>query len=379
MINRNLSKAIDRFDLETYVEETFTIQRRVLSNQSEIHVNCFAPNGCAGSDYKQHLYINVETKRWYCHKCGFGNSQEQPGTNSLVHFLSVLEGVPPVVIVERLLDTVEPTTDEDLYETLIRMFYEDPEPDPEPRILDLPRTVQPLRARGITSAKYYKYITERGFSLADLESLDVRFVVKHPFPRREGQKREFAWKWRVVFPIYDLEGRCRSAVGRSITDKQEFNWAAWPEHDTRDLLWPLGHWKLDKWVPISDVSTLVLTEGVPDAHAVNRLTSFRSLCTFGKKISEPQMDLISQIGIKKIILAWDRDAKVQIRRAVKKLSTRFEVAVFPFLSKGWHEFDFGDVLAGRMNDQKQATQLMVEELNNSISAESPEYCAWVID
>lgn len=375
----DLQRAIEIFDLESYVEETFDF-RRVVSNQEEIQINCFSPNGCAGSDYHRHLYVNVEKKRWCCHKCGYGDGREQPGTGNMVTFLADAEGEHKAVIINRLLNTVVPTPSADLEDVLAKAFADqDPqEKIEEKRVITFPKEIYPLREVGSASTNYRKYILNRGFTLTDLAALDTRYVIKYAFPLREGQKHSFEWKWRAVFPIYDLEGECRSAVGRSITKKQENAWANWPNSDIRNVIWPLGRWDNGVWVPLARCRVVVLVEGIMDAHAVNTLTGFQALCTFGKKLSTPQLDLLSDLGVEVVILAWDRDAKSQIRHAVKRLSGRFEVYVFPFRAQGWCDFDFGDVLARTMDDHERATGILLEELNDPLSIESPEFCAWVI-
>jgi hypothetical protein len=372
----DLRRAIELFDLETYVEETFDY-RKVVSNHEEYQINCFSDE-CGGSDYHRHLYINVDKKRWVCFKCGYGDHREQPGTSSLVRFLADAEGEHKAVIINRLLNIVVPTPSTDLREVLAKAFEDQEEEVQEKRVISFPKQIYKLRDVGSASTSYRNYILNRGFTLTDLAALDTRYVVKYAFPLKEGQKRSFEWKWRVVFPVYDLEGECRSAVGRSITKKQENAWANWPDSDIRDVVWPLGHWDGGKWVPLQHCRCVVLTEGVMDAHAVNSLTDLRALCTFGKKLSDPQMDLLTDVGAERIILAWDRDAKSQIRRAVKRLSKRFEVFVFPFRAPGWRDFDFGDVLARTMDDHKQAADIMADELYHPLSVESPEFCSWVI-
>lgn len=372
----DLRRAIDLFDLETYIEETFHY-RKVVSNQEEYQINCFSPNGCNGSDYKRHLYVNVDKKRWVCFRCGYGDHREQPGTSNLIQFLADAEDVHKAVIINRLLNLVVPTPSTDLRELLTNALEPTVE-ERQKRIIDFPKEIYLLRSTGRLSKNYRKYILNRGFTLTDLAELDTRYVIKYVFPKEEGQKRTFEWKWRVVFPVYDLEGRCRSAVGRSITAKQKNAWANWPNSDIRDVVWPLGHWDNSKWVPLQKCRSVVLTEGVMDAHAVNTLTEHRALCTFGKKLSQPQMDLLMDIGAERVILAWDRDAKSQIRRAVRRLSSCFEVFVFPFRSQGWRNFDFGDVLEGTMDDPQVAVDALVQELANPLSIESPAFCAWAI-
>jgi hypothetical protein len=224
-------------------------------------------------------------------------------------------------------------------------------------------------------------VYQRGFTDIDLILFDVRYIVKHEFFKKENGK-PFEWKWRVVFPIPDTKGNIRSAVGRSITPKQENAWSAWPNADTKDLLWPLGSWtKNGKWKVWSphEFKKVILTEGIFDAHAVNVLTPNMSLCTFGKKISDDQMELLSQLGVKEVVLAWDMDAKEQIKRAVGKLNGRFDnVFVFPFRHSGWKEFDFGDVLAKKMVDHAAAREILIDELSHLINTNSLEYCSWIL-
>jgi hypothetical protein len=341
-----------------------------------MQINCFSPGGCGGTDYNQHLYVNVAKKQWYCHKCGYGDSRQQFGSGSLVRFIADAEKKPFSVIIERLLGTVVPTPDEDLAEYLQRAFNPQPEEVEGPRKIKLSGATKKLRAG--TGGPYRDYVFQRGFTDVDLILFDVRYIIRHEFFKKENGK-PFEWKWRVVFPIPDIEGKVRSAVGRSITPKQENAWSAWPNADTKDLLWPLGTWdSTSMWRPYSMVKKVVLTEGVFDAHAVNSLTFDFSLCTFGKKISDDQIELLTQLGVEEVVLAWDMDAKEQIKRAVGKLNGRFDVFVFPFEDFGWKEFDFGDVLAKRMEDHVAARKVLINELSRPISTDSLEYCSWIL-
>lgn len=375
-MKRDLAKAVEHFNLEEYIEDNFSSARRVNSNQEEIQINCFAPGGCGGSDRHRHLYVNVTKKQWYCHKCGYGDSRQQSGTGSLVRFIADAEKKPYSAVIEMLLGMVVPTPDENLTDYLLRAF------NPhlvEPKkitnkYIELPAEVKKLTPH--SKGNYLGFAIARGVDYLDLTMHDIRYVEHYQFPQEEGEK-PFAWRWRVIFPVFDLEGKMRTAVGRTISKKEKYAWAAWPGSEPAENLWPLGFWSpyKNEWTPCDYRDEhVVLTEGVFDAHAVNSLTSYYSVCTFGKKISDDQIQLLQKAGVERVILAWDKNAKTQIERAVKKLSGRFKLSVFPFESNLWDDYDFGDML---LSNSKKFHSEFTHELDHSIPTDSPEYLAWL--
>ena len=301
----------------------------------------------------------------------------QPGTGSLIRFMADVEGRHPVQIRGRLLDMVEPTPSEEFEDALRMAFESKPTVEEPPIFIKLPQQFLPLREGGSRMAKaYLKFAQDRGLNLWDLENWNVRFCPVLPPSMQQAINH---WKGRIIFPIYDREGKLRSAVGRALPSKiVRTPWVNWPESDIGSLLWPLGYFSGTKWVECSmfSMSHAVLVEGIFDAMAVldscGSELAFRTFCTFGKKISDSQIELLHELGITGITLAWDKDAKTEIQAAATKLSEGFdEILVFPFNSPKWEECDLGDVLRGRV-----PPELIEEELNAAVDVQSSEYVAW---
>lgn len=381
MIGNRLQRAIDRFDLREYVHEHFDDIREAAGGE-EMRVCCFAPEGCAGVDDTKHkLYINPEKKKWICFKCGYGKRDTQPGTGSLIRFMADVEGKHPVQIRARLLDMVEPTPTEEFADVL-RMAFEAEETQlsHEPKYIKMPKQFMKLRDTGTSRVAqgYLAFAKERGLNARDLEDWDLRFCPVVP-----SKKSPIAhWKGRLIFPVFDREGKLRSAVGRALPSRVEKTpWVNWPESDIGELLWPLGYYSNDRWIEHAyctpHLNHAVLTEGIFDAIATlnfcGRILAFRTFCTFGKKISDGQIDLLRQVGVKEVTIAWDRDAKTEIQAAAEKLSAEFnQVLVFPFNSSKWENHDLGDTLRGRV-----PPELIEKELNAAIDVQSNEFIAWL--
>lgn len=356
MDNRKLQRAIERFDLGLYVNQMFGLVKE--ASGDELRVDCFSPNGCDGSDTKQHLWINAEKKAWICYKCGYGDHKQQPGTGWLPRFIADAEAVSVRVVIERLTGEVHPTSAEALEDTLREMFDDQDKPREEKEIqsMSLPSSFRPC-----TDSAYAK---SRGIRQSMLERHDVRFCAQSRFSSK--------WDHRLVFPVYDRDGELRSAVGRSVVNKDP-RWVVWPKSDVQGLLWPLGHWQRGReWVR-SGASHIVLVEGVIDALAVEEVAGHCSLATFGKKLSARQVALLQGMKPAEVTLAWDCEAQPKMVQAVKRLVGRFErVSVFPFRSSVWKTKDFGDMLLA----PKRLGTLFVDEMLHRIQVESSAYVAW---
>jgi hypothetical protein len=355
MDNRKLQRAIERFDLELYVNQTFDLVKE--ASGDELRVDCFSPNGCADSDTKQHLWINAEKKVWICYKCGYGDHKQQPGTGWLPRFIADAEAISVRAVIERLTGEVHPTSDEALGDMLADLFDEQEKPRKEKEIKEmrLPGSFRPC-----TDSAYAK---SRGISSSMLEKHDARFCAQSQLTAR--------WNRRLIFPVYDREGELRSAVGRSVENKNP-RWVVWPKSDIQGLLWPLGYWQQGQWVPNGN-GHIVLVEGVIDALAVEEVTGHCALATFGKKLSARQVALLQELQPREVTLAWDYEAQPKMAQVVKRLAGRFErVSVFPFHHDVWKTKDFGDMLLA----PKRLGNVFVDEMVDRIQFESSAYVAW---
>lgn len=364
-----LRRAIERFDLEAYIRRQF--DPVVESGSTELRVDCFSPNGCAGSDNKQHLWINIEKKVWICYKCGYGNNHEQPGTSWLPVFIADAEGKTVAEVKRWLIDKVEPTPAEGLGELLEAQFQNQQREEEEPGVIVLPdeffRMAKQYTSRA--AQPFFKYTNSRGLKISHLREYDVRFCLSSQFK---------LWKGRVIFPIRDLEGNARSAVGRAISEKREVRWVVWPKSDVQKLMWPLGKMLAGgEWQSLRDLKPdrIVLTEGIADALGVIVVGGYFALCTFGKKISHEQLALLQELSPSEVVLAWDWEARKKMVTMVDRLRGRFDlVSVFPFSNPFWQTHDFGNLL---QMDKSEAVDLIVPELVSRVQVDSGEFLVWV--
>jgi len=373
-----LQRAIERFDLEAYIEEHFD-NIRYAAHSSEMRLNCFSPKGCDGSDIEHKLYINHEKKQWICFKCGYGKRDVQPGTGSLIRLMADIEGLHPVQIRARLLEMVEPTPAEE-FEDVLRMAFaaeDEPPPKEELRVITFPKGFYLLQqGTGRVVDRYYHYAVGRGLDHNEIRSFNLHFC-------HMGSKDFRPWSNRIVFPVHDLDGTLRSAVGRCLPNARKGTpkWLNWPDTDIGDLLWPLGFHHKGDWTSARDVVAseeypTILVEGVFDARGAQRARLLHPCrCTFGKKISDSQIELLLELGVTKVILAWDKDAKTEIKAATARLQESFdEVSVFPFRSGVWNHYDLGDALC-----KKYDLSLIEQELRNAIPVDSDEFLAWLFE
>jgi hypothetical protein len=350
----DLAEAVQQFDLEGYVRQTF--DPIVESGSEELRVNCFAPRGCDGDDTKQHLWVNVRKKAWLCYKCGYGDHRQQAGTGWLVRFLADAERLPVGVVIHRLLKTVRPTPAAELEKLLEDQFA--------------PSSAQPINSP-ITFPASFKpcsqipYLADRGFREEWLEQYDVR----HCLNRSLG-----LWNQRVIFPIRDLPGKLVSAVGRVTVDRKP-RWQNWPGSDIQSLIWPLHSLESGRLIPFAGQGRAVLVvEGAFDVLGT-KVAGMPALATLGKKLSTQQVALLQRLGIGEVILAWDFDARDKMRQAVDRLVGRFpKVSVFPFLGACWRDHDLGDMMADpRLVDQFQ------EEIEKRVQVDSDEFLNWTLE
>ena len=127
----------------------------------------------------------------------------------------------------------------------------------------------------------------------------------------------------VIFPV-SLHGDNKAYVAR--THKRDFE----PRYknSVSEFASLLGGY--DKF---DTCETIILVEGIFDVINITRLLdlydseSLRSVCTFGAKISDNQINLLKQKSVKKIILMFDGDVVKKIKPIAFELSLYFEVRV----------------------------------------------------
>lgn len=348
----DLHRAVALFDLEAFVRQTFA--PLIESGADELRINCFAPNGCAGADTKQHLWVNIQKRAWICYKCGYGDPRQQPGTGWLVRFLADAEGVSALEVIQRLTSTVEHTPDAELAEILRDRM------EPVARSRSVPGITITL-PRVFQECPPLEYLKKRGVTVEMLRRYDARYCAARTLT---------LWHQRVIFPIPNLAGEYVSAVGRVVTDRKP-RWQNWPKSDIQSLLWPVGQHRAGVWRPFVPRGVVFLVEGAFDVLGVEAL-GFQALATLGKKLSPQQVMLLQKLGVKNVILAWDYDAKGKMLSSVPRLRGRMQqVSVFPFIDPVWRDRDLGDMLR-----YPELVPIFLSEIDQCIVVDSPEYLAW---
>jgi hypothetical protein len=115
---------------------------------------------------------------------------------------------------------------------------------------------------------------------------------------------------------------------------------------------------------------LYIVEGVFDVLGAMRL-GFPAVCSFGKSISDKQIQLIKELCPGEVSLAWDSDAKTEIKNTVKRLQNSFSNTLVCTL-KG--SIDPGTALNG--TDEEKL--FLKNAFEAPIHTSSPQYFNWVL-
>ena len=126
--------------------------------------------------------------------------------------------------------------------------------------------------------------------------------------------RAYYTKDRVIVPVHDITGKAVSWQGRDITGR------------SLRYLFPPGfkgaHYLYNSWsIPVG-ADYLILCEGAFYAYGWWQDGFKNVVASFGKKISEPQMDMIRYLKPKAIFIAWDSDAMWENYTFFEKYSYR---------------------------------------------------------
>jgi len=169
----------------------------------------------------------------------------------------------------------------------------------------------------------YLYMETRGYSRKELEYWKMGYCKKGFYSNR------------VIIPV-KCNGN-KSFVARTILSKKTFKRRG---IKYRKYINPKGS-KHSKILYNYDIikkkklKEIVLVEGVTDVHNLYRNNVY-SMATFGKKLSDAQIDLLLKTNLDRIFLAYDNDAKDKkerenvketVKKMYKRLSEYFDVDI----------------------------------------------------
>jgi len=133
---------------------------------------------------------------------------------------------------------------------------------------------------------------------------------------------------RIIVPVFH-KGERITFQGRTVLPDGDPRYLSPPNDGKNRLLFNYDSLS-------TKIKVVILAEGPFDVIRLyqNRVTA---VCSLGKSISDTQIALLKERGIKKVILMQDRDALVRIDKGIgklwRKLSSQFDVEIAPVMCK----------------------------------------------
>ena len=253
---------------------------------------------CPFCGKQSHFYINCTTQQFDCKKCGVSGGIYK----LLKHFDKLyLLGAPTV----KNYPTIKS----------IREIQNDEIQNNDENKL-LPEVKMPVGFKTYTYVT--PYLQQRGLNLYD---------IKHwQFGQTKISTRYIDY---VLIPIFD-EGKIRGFVGRyasKIVPDDKLRYSNSLGTDFSCLLFGYDD------IVEGNTDTVIITEGLFDAISVTKKlnlfadNSVRAVCTFGKKISQMQINKLLKKQIRKVILLYDYDALKEIKYYSSLLNEYFDTKV----------------------------------------------------
>lgn len=261
------------------------------TDSGQCHTVCPASN-CGGT--KKRLYVNLRTKLWICHRCGrkgaaIGLVQLFMRVGTVEAMTVILKAAPPA----RVEDEVQETRREQR-----EREYVAAEMHPNYHALTQPETDK--------SEPFWDYVIDRGLAPTLVMKYKLGYI------RRGTPENNFVERNRLVIPIYmneKLAGYTARTLTKDVTMKY---WVPTWCH-TGQLLFNLD--------AVLGREEVILVEGQFDAL---RLPD-QAVCTFGKKISKQQIDLLVDADVKRVILCYDADASTDSVKFATRLPEYMDV------------------------------------------------------
>lgn len=310
---------------------------------------------CGNDNFK--LYVNVAKRRWICYVCDWGR-----GRADVTHLMARVAQRPKSSIHIELLQLVAPSKPGDITNEIEQAFAPPPEEEPEePEGLQVPGVRATSDERCALDVRVYAYDT-RGLRDVDLDTYGLRAAEVLKMTNKSGEEKLIRGPF-LVWPV-PFGREYVSYQGRRIFDAEP-KYVSHP--NIKKWLYPYNRHFFDHYRRGDDV---YLVEGVFDVLGMHQLGCAAVLCTFGKSISDPQIDLLRRVEPGRVILGWDADAKKEINRAVKRLQPFTEVAILNFNDKT----DPGDLLKN-----KDLFDKLSGIINNPIDTNTATYAQWLLE
>jgi len=263
-----------------YIEANY--EYKYVSGGKEIQLSecpkCFKIKHNAG------IYINAKIGKGFCHHCS--------SPFDFIDLIAYREGVDrkkAYMIYKGLDDGFIKADKDDLSIDAAIQFPEVVE------IEDMPMAFEYLLGRGVelTTAKYFNIkACKKNFKYSDGLTCYS--------------------KGKLIFYIYDQNGNIVSWQGRDVTGKSKYRYLFPKGFKQSQYLYNIQNIK-------DDADYILITEGVFDCIAWWQAGFKSVVATFGKKMSDCQLDILLSKGIKNFFIAWDNDAMIEIGKFADKI------------------------------------------------------------
>jgi len=231
---------------------------------------------CGHSGHDSRIYVGIEKQLGFCHHCEKGFSG--------ISFIIAREGCSVKKAYE-ILDIEDDFISSPKEEKVALSEI----PFPETRPIALSEDAQ-------------AYLDFRGIDSTLIEHFQIQYAIKNlriVFPN--GEERLYKTKCRVVLPILDIDGKIVSWQARDITGTARNKYLFPPEFESAKYLYNSNSIS-------SGCDYLIICEGIFDVFGWWRAGFKNVVATFGKKISDYQIELIKKLAPKNVFIAWDKDA-----------------------------------------------------------------------
>lgn len=258
--------------------------RSILHVVKETRSGQYIIDRCPYCSKELHFYVNRKTQLFDCKKCGV--------TGSIYSLLKHLNKL--YLLGDKTVEV------EDEIKSIRQIESEETKKKDED-IKELPEKHMPVGFKIVCD----KYLSGRGITKDDCNKYKIGKT-----------KLSFKYQDYILIPIYD-GGKIRGFLGRygsKTVPEDKLRYKNSIDTDFSCLLYGYDD------IVEGETKTVIITEGVFDKISCDKKLrlyedkTVRCVCTFGKKISETQINKLLRKKVENIILSYDYDALKEIKR-----------------------------------------------------------------
>jgi DNA primase len=202
-----------------------------------------------------------------------------------------------------------------------------------------PDLVWPLAKSIEDSPAASAYLADRGIP----SSLINHFGLYYCETPTQIEDRIFHTQKRIIIPIHDIHGKPVSWQGRTIGNAKP-KYLFPPAFKGAETLF--NAWSIPK-----HADYLIICEGVMDIFGWWRHSAKNAIATFGKKISQKQIDIITDLNPKTVFIAWDTDAMWLNYTFAENYGHLFDIRIIDLMGKDADECTVNELTVALKNSK----------------------------